>query len=339
MANVRKSKSNVNPSLENLGEWGLLHKILPRISKLNPRAYVVAPGDDAAILRKPNGLVISIDGLTEGTHFKTSWMQGFKKKYGFPFGRALGWKLMGSSLSDLAAMGKTRHRWAMIYLGVPPTVKRDFVMNIFSGIKDYALRYDCVLAGGDTVKARQISLVAAVGAQIASQKILKRTNAKPGDLLAVAGLVGDAGLGLRVLNGEPMKNAKGFVRNFFEHKPLFNESDILSREPAVTSAIDLSDSLSSSVDILTTASKVGAEVCLERIPRSKSFLSVCKTMDDIDFSGEDYGLLFTLKQTGFERLRNKMKFSVIGQITPSSNRIRYFLNGHPFSFRKGFRHF
>ena len=58
-------------------------------------------------------LVLSIDGLTEGTHFRLSWESRVERIGGFTLARGLGWKLLGSALSDLAAMGHSERRWAM----------------------------------------------------------------------------------------------------------------------------------------------------------------------------------------------------------------------------------
>jgi thiamine monophosphate kinase len=124
-----KNKSG-RATLGSLGERGLLNWILPRLQADNRQRFLVAPGDDAAVLSSIGRPVLSIDGLAEGTHFQLSW-DSRVRSYGLSLGRSLGWKLLGSSLSDLAAMGDVENRWAMIFVGAPPSLKADFLREFF----------------------------------------------------------------------------------------------------------------------------------------------------------------------------------------------------------------
>jgi thiamine monophosphate kinase len=123
-----------DPRLSSLGEWGLLRRILPPLNRIHPRRFRVPPGDDAAVMADPRSTTLSIDGLTEGTHFETSWAPAVRSLLGVSLGRALGWKLLGSALSDLAAMGAVSQRWAMIYLGAPPQVRASFLLDFHQGL-------------------------------------------------------------------------------------------------------------------------------------------------------------------------------------------------------------
>lgn len=287
--------------LRTLGEWGFLNRLLPSLQKLGRGRFVVPPGDDAAVLKKPSNAVLSIDGLTEGTHFLSSWAPRLKKDFGLSLGRALGWKLMGSGLSDLAAMGDTDRRWAMIYLAAPAHTPVSFLMDFFKGVKEKARQCQCALAGGDTVRGKDLSMVVAVGAQLKG-KPLTRSGAKPGDLLCVTGRIGDANAGLKILMGRHARlPAAGgtFVKEFFNVEPRFKEGRRLAHTAGVTSLMDLSDPLGSSINILTRASSVGARVFVE---------------PDILACAEDYELLFTARPQALKHLQG-LSFSVIGEIT------------------------
>src|SRR5262249_24429137 len=154
-------------------------------------------------------------------------------------GRGLGWKLLGSSLSDLAAMGRTNHRWAMIYLGAPGTTKISLLEELNRGVHEAAQHFNCALAGGDTVRAQQMSLVCAVGGDLVGSRVLERTGARAGDLLCVAGLVGDAMIGLKVLDRKLALHSKSdrayFIKRFFTATPLFSEGEALAKDSFVTS--------------------------------------------------------------------------------------------------------
>ncbi len=293
-------------------------------------------------MRNPPGVVLTIDGLTEGTHFRSSWGKYLESRCGFSLGRALGWKLLGSSLSDLAAMGPTTGRWALIYLGAP-ALQAGFLENFYAGLKETAGRYDCALAGGDTVKARELTLVAAVGGRLTGSRAVSRSGARPGDLLCVAGAVGDAAVGLGILRKKIVlpdrRDGAAFVRRFFEHAPRFSDSNFLTRERGVTSMIDLSDSLQESIGLLGEASRLGATVNLNRIPVSRLYQRWFRPKASLLSGGEDYALHFTLKKAALSRLLGKVRFSVIGEMTKASSGIRYFLNGAPCHPPPAFRHF
>ncbi len=339
----RRNNFSTGSSLNTVGERGFLKKLLPRLRGLTPRRFFVPPGDDAAVLRNPNRLVLSIDGLTEGTHFKFSWARRCQTLTGFSLGRALGWKLMGSSLSDLAAMGHVEDLWALIYLGAPSQVPISFLNDFTLGLKEMAQKFKCVLAGGDTVKSKDLSLVCAVGGKLKGARSIQRKGAKPGDLVCLAGTIGDAALGLKILQNQMTlrsHQAKAyFVKRFFKPEPLFREARILSREKGVSSLKDLSDSLPESLEILSQESCVGMEIAAERVPVSSSFRSHFKMTPVLWGGGEDYSLLFTASRKSIDRLKKKLTFSVIGRIVPPSQGLQYFFHGAQFKPKHFFQHF
>ncbi len=337
----------VNPkrarTLGELGERGFIKTLLPNLARGSSRAFLVPPGDDAVVLRSPQRNVLSIDGLTEGTHFRSSWAARVERIGGFSLARGLGWKLMGSALSDLASMGDVTRRWAMVYLGAPGSVKTSFLKDLQRGVNESALAYDCALAGGDTVKAKDLSLVAAVGADLVGERPLTRAGAKPGDLICVAGIVGDARVGLDVLESRANRlskpQARYFVRRFFEHKPMFRESEVLSTEPGVTSLIDLSDAVEDTVQIICDASRVGMAINADRIPVSPVYRKNFPVDAALLTGGEDYALFFTLNPDAMVRLRRRIPFAVIGWVRPSSSGVAYFVGGRHVPTPKSFAHF
>jgi len=327
-----------------IGEWGLLDTIIPRISSTVRNRFMVGPGDDAAILKTSARNILSIDGLVEGTHFEMKWARDFSGHYGFSFGRGLGWKLMGSCLSDLAAMGASKNRWVLLFLGAPPGTKAKFLEEIFQGIQESARSFNCVVAGGDTVQSKVLTLVAAVGGELEGDRPLTRKGARAGDLLCLAGLVGDASLGLAVQKGRGPNlspaQKKYFVKKFYKHLPMFAAGKILQKEKRVTALLDLSDPLDQSVRILARASKVGLEVNLERIPRSKFFQSLPRKPAFAEMGGEDYSLLFTARTEALTRLARSMRFAVIGKVLDFKKGVRFLLKGREMeSFPLTFQHF
>lgn len=338
---MRKKKNSPAASLARLGERRFLKRLLPQLVRLGSHRFFVPPGDDAAVLKGRGVPVLTIDGLTENTHFRLRWEKTCRK-FGFSLARALGWKMMGASLSDLAAMGENANRWAMIYLGAPGKTPVSFLNEFDRGVREAARRFDCALAGGDTVRAETISLVAAVGAERVGSRSLVRSGARAGDLIGVAGTVGDAAVGLKILEGQLRATpaaARFFVKRFFDHRPLFNEGRALARERGVTALLDLSDSFRESVELLGEASKVGVRVNIDRIPVSSLYRRTVGISPELLTGGEDYGLLFTFKPAALSALKKKMRFAVVGEITPRNEGIRFFNQGRAFTAPKAFQHF
>lgn len=326
--------------LAGLGERGFLKRILPALPRSGSSPYLVSPGDDAAVLRAHRH-VLSIDGLTEGTHFKSSWAKVCERSAGFSLGRGLGWKLMGSSLSDLAAMGVTKNRWAMIYLACPGGATWNFLSELQRGVNETARRFDCAVVGGDTVRAKDISLVSAVGGTLRG-RALTRSGAKKGDLLCIAGTVGDASIGLNVLQKKIhlKRNIAGyFIRRFFEVRPLFIEGEALSRASEVSSLIDLSDALKDTLDIVSAMSHVGFKLYIDQIPVSPHFAKHFKKDSRLLTGGEDYSLMFTVRASAAVKLRRALKFSVVGEVVSASQGISYFLKGKKIQAPASFQHF
>jgi thiamine-monophosphate kinase len=229
-------------------------------------------------------------------------------------------------------MGHVTNPWAMVYLGAPGSTSSTFLNDFFQGVKETAEKYGCALAGGDTVKARELTLVSAVGGEMASRPIT-RQGAEVGDALCVAGPVGDADVGLKILLGQ--KNKLGtkekafFVRRFFSHTPRFVEGKILGNTSGVTSMIDLSDSLQESIELLLGPSSLGALLELSTVPLSPLYRKHVGASSALLGGGEDYALLFTVHPSAVQTLKKKMKFSVIGQVTPRSTGFNIQLNGAP----------
>ena len=81
---MKVTKNKAARTLGELGERGFIKKIL----SLGGDSFVIPPGDDAVVLKNPARSILSIDGLTEGTHFKMSWRDQCQRRGGFSLGRA-----------------------------------------------------------------------------------------------------------------------------------------------------------------------------------------------------------------------------------------------------------
>ena len=96
---------------------------------------------------------------------------------------------------------------------------------------------------------------------------------------------------------------------------LLNELDIIP-----TSMIDISDGLSSEVLHLSKSSKKGFQLFEDKLPLDPEVIKISEEFKINQTTaalngGEDYELLFTIKQKDYEKIKNHPLLSVIGHVT------------------------
>lgn len=303
--------------LKDLGEFGLIDHLSSRL-KFRASDSVLGIGDDCAVYPVKSGAyeVISTDALVEGVHFKLATTTP----------ETLGRKALSVSLSDIAAMGGTPKR-VLVTLGIPKKISVSFLEKLYSGFNTICKQYKVELAGGDTVSSPKCFFinVSVIGE---AKRIFTRRGAKPGDLIFVTGTLGDSGLGLKLLNKKKQagKDHKFLVERHLDPTPRVHEAGILARSKInITSMIDISDGLVQDLYHICKASKTGARICEERLPRSPQFSRVCDKnaippLPLILNGGEDYELLFTLPADGVKNLNRqclkaKVLVTQVGEIT------------------------
>lgn len=278
----------------------------------------VGIGDDAAVLAgegRRDG-VVTTDLLIEGVHFLRAAQSA----------RALGWKALARSLSDIAAMG-ARPRYALVALAVPASTPTEWVKDFFAGVHRLARRHRVRLAGGDLASAPQVVADVQVLGEVGKGKALLRRGARPGDIVFVSGTLGLSGLGLaclraRVASVRPL--LKRAVRAHLFPEPRLRLAAALQRRGGLTAMIDLSDGLSTDLRHLCEASRVGARIYAEEIPAVKLPPLLERRLGTSGLklaleAGEDYELLFTVPKARAARLPRQLagiKLTPIGEITP-----------------------
>lgn len=274
-------------------------------------SVLLGVGDDCAALQVPAGehLLVSTDLLIEGRHFPAS-TAAFD----------VGYKAMAVNLSDLAAMGA---RPLGVTLGLAlPSIEPDWLEAFAQGFYTLAEQHGICLVGGDTVKSPVLSLAVTIMGSAPPGRILKRSGAQPGDLIAVTGTLGDAGLGLRsiqhpeyVPTSLTTEDIAYLQLRLNRPTPRVDEGRRLAE--VAHAALDVSDGLLQDLGHLLQASHVGAVIEMDRLPISpaaRAWVAADPTLRDLPLTaGDDYELLFAIAPEQWRALG--ITATVIGRIT------------------------
>ena len=322
-----ENKDTSRTAISSLGEFGLIDHLTKHF-KIEQNTTVLGIGDDAAILdfNTKKQVVITTDLLVEGVHFDLSYM---------PL-KHLGYKAVIVNLSDVYAMNATASQ-ITISIAVSNRFPVEALEELYAGIQAAASLYKIDVIGGDTTSSTSglVISITALG-QVEAEKVTRRDTAKEGDLLVVSGDLGAAYLGLQVLERERQvfkvnPNAQPDLEKYTylverQLKPearqditaLLEELEVIP-----TSMIDISDGLSSEVLHICKQSKVGCNLYEDKIPLDPQVIDTCEefNMDSTTIAlsgGEDYELLFTIKQEDFLKVKANPNLSVIGHMTKES---------------------
>ena len=273
------ARSGAGPTLHEAGEFGLLARLLPSLPA-GGRGVRLGPGDDCAVVTARGGLLLTVDALVEGVHFRRDWLTP----------AALGRKLFAVNASDVAAMGG-RPLWCVLQIAAPPRTPAAAVAALSRAVAGAARRAGATLVGGNLSRGAELAAtLALVGA--APPRPVTRAGARPGDLVYVTGTLGDAALGLRLLRRGGVAAAGAAVRRFRAPTPRLDAGEILARQRLASAMIDVSDGLLQDLGHLCAASGVGARIELARLPCSAAVRRA--GVDLALHGGEDYELLFAV---------------------------------------------
>ena len=284
-------------SIKTLSEREIISRILGMTENIpNPGNDIVKGiGDDCAVLRKSEDKVwlVTTDTLIERVHFDLRWHPPFQ----------LGRKSAAVNLSDIAAMGGTPVA-ALLSIGVIKPEQpwlEDFLKGFIACLKEHG----AFLVGGDTVKSEEgvVISVTAIGETFENQ-VIYRSGAQVGDMLWISGKVGEATAGLSLCKHQAETHQQipdewqPLMKQHLDPEPQTLLGRHLAASGFVNAMMDISDGLATDVAHMSAASKVGAEIIEEYLPKSASleaaagFLNI-PLRDLMLRGGEDYQLLFS----------------------------------------------
>lgn len=313
-------------------------QLIERVRRRLPTAaggLRVGIGDDAAVLRPRAGAewVVTTDAFLENVHF-------LRKEHP---PEMVGYKALARATSDIAAMG-ARCRYFFLTLGLPGTCAGAWLNGFLKGMALAARRFGLVLAGGDTTKYSAIVASLTVAGEIGRGEAILRSGARPGDLLCVSGRLGEAELGLQLIQ-KGLHRRKRWARLLKKHcypEPRLALGQWLATRGLATSMIDTSDGLSTDLGHICKASGVGAVVWAAKVPVVKVPGELQRLgLNPLSLAlhgGEDYELLFTVPKRFSGPLPGRIAgvpITVIGEITRGKKVILMDQDRRPVPFKPG----
>jgi thiamine-monophosphate kinase len=306
-----------------LGEFGLIERLTKNF-EIHNASTLLGVGDDAAVMDHfGKQTVVTTDLLLEGIHFDLMYT---------PL-KHLGYKSVMVNLSDIYAMNAIPAQ-ITVSIGISNRFSVEALNEFYEGIYLACEKHGVDLVGGDTSTSNKglIISVTAIGEAVPDQ-VVKRSTANKGDLICVSGDLGGAFLGLTLMEREK----KIYLENPQIQPDLENESYIVGRllkpearkdiieffaaQQILPSAMmDISDGLSSDILHICNQSALGCRLYEEKIPideqsRAAAYkFGLDPTVCALN-GGEDYELLFTLRQEDHDKIVLNEEISVIGYMT------------------------
>jgi thiamine-monophosphate kinase len=314
-------------NIESLGEFGLIDYLTKNI-KISQKSTVKGVGDDAAVLDfKGKKVLVSTDMLLEGIHFDLAYT---------PL-KHLGYKAIQVNLSDIYAMNGIASQ-VTVSIGISSKFPLEAVEELYEGIYLACEKYNIDLIGGDTSSSKQGLVISVTSIGYADEKdVVYRNGAEEGDLICVSGDLGGAYTGLQLLerekliylenpNIQPDLEGKDYIVER-QLKPEARKDiiDLLKDiEVKPTAMIDISDGLASEILHICKQSNKGCNLYEDKIPLDTMTYETAREFN-LDptvcalSGGEDYELLFTVKQADYDKIKFKMDITIIGYITEPSS--------------------
>ncbi len=283
-----------------MGERALI-ELIRKICTPGPHVRVGIGDDAAAIDVDGNYLIATTDMLVGRVHFPS----------GTP-PEQMGHKAVVANLSDLAAMG-SEPLGLVFSVGLPRGIAADFVKKLLKSMNASARAYGTYLVGGDLNESDDIIISGTAFGVVPKNQLLTRSGARVGDLIAVTGELGAATVGLKILLEQlPQKGYKKLIRASTHPVARVWEGRFLAKSGAVTSAIDITDGIAANLWQISRMSKVKLIINEEKLPvnplvRKFAFKYRVSARDFYLFGGEDFELLFTVREKRWEKVKRGLQ--------------------------------
>jgi thiamine-monophosphate kinase len=298
--------------------------------------------DDAALVdcRPGRRLVVTADAIVSGVHYLPEDPPDLVAR-----------KLLRVNLSDLAAMG-ARPLHYLLTTALPAQLGPEWLARFAEGLAEDQRRYGIDLLGGDSVAVSGPAVLSLIAiGEIATGQEVRRSGAKPGDVIWVSGTIGDALFGLNLLRGAYPDLAP-------EHRDYLvarfrlpdARTELGPRLCGIARAmIDVSDGLLADLGHICETSHVAAAVELELMPLSPAARAAGAedpgVLPRLATAGDDYELVFAAPADAAEAIATLssdlgVRITRIGRIEAGTGLRVVDAGGQPIPPQAtGYRHF
>lgn len=247
---------------------------------------LLGPGDDAAVVRAPDGRVVaSTDLLIEGRHFRRDWSSA----------NDVGHKAAARNFADIAAMGAVPTA-LLVGFAAPGALEIEWVDGLMAGLREECGDVGAAIVGGDVSEADMVMLGITALGDLEGRRPVTLDGAQSGDVVAYAGRLGWASAGYAVL-------ARGFrspvqVVNAHRRPESPYTEGPRAADLGATSMTDVSDGLIADLGHIAAASGVRIELraALVPIPQRLKEVGAALNVDPLVWvltGGDDYALVAT----------------------------------------------
>ena len=295
-------------------EFKMIKELLSPLSIGEDGAYGLS--DDGAEIKATNGnFIFTTDAIIEGIHFQSSEDP-----------KTLASRIIRVNLSDIAAMGAVPRAYLLV-LALPSSTTLSWIKSFVEGLSLEQKEFGISLIGGDTTRTQgELMLSITMIGETHDNKMLLRNGACVGDYIYVSGFIGDASLGLSLLEGQNNSNnisiTNYLINRFRKPTPRIELGRGLTG--IANSAADVSDGLIADLKHICNASGVGAEIYFDEIPISSEAESLVNDNLNLRMNllsgGDDYELVFTVPSKHVSKIRelskiHNVQIKNIGKIT------------------------
>ncbi|MBS7250664.1 MAG: thiamine-phosphate kinase [Candidatus Freyarchaeota archaeon] len=325
-------------TVEDVGERGLIELFHTLIDSF-PRA-VLPYGDDAVGIPFGNDvLIINTDmlvGKTDVPPGMTYWQVGRKAAV--------------MNVSDVVAKG-AKPMGGVFSLGFPRGTTRDEAADLVKGLNAGCREYGFYYLGGDTNECSDLVVSGAVFGIVGRNKVVSRSGAQPGDVVAVTGHFGLTTMGFKILleklSADPKTKELG-LRAIYEPHARLKEGIVLSERGLVSSSIDSSDGLAWSLYEISQMSGVGFIIDSIPVPKEVQMFANEHGLNYFDlalYGGEEFELIVTIPSVKWNKAVDAVKvvggnLYPIGIVTEEKNMVLRLPNQTERRISpKGFEHF
>jgi thiamine-monophosphate kinase len=295
-------------------------------ARATPGGYtLLGPGDDAAVLRAPDGrVVVSTDVLVEGRHFRRDWSTAYD----------VGRRAAAANLADIAAMGAAP-TGLLVALACPPALPLDWADGLADGLREECDLVGVGVVGGDVARSDVLTVAVTAIGDLEGRAPVTRAGARPGDLVAVAGRLGWSAAGLAVL-ARGFRSPAAVVNAHRRPEPPYPAGPQAAALGA-TAMIDVSDGLVADLGHVSRASAVRVELdsAAFEVPGRLREVGSALGLDPLGWvltGGDDHALAATFPAT----VTLPDAWRVVGQVTEGTGVL---VDGEPYAGPAGYDHF